>query len=369
MWPNRDTLLEINLGALAHNYNFLRSRLAPDTLLLAVVKAYAYGSDAVAVAKKLEELGANYLAVAFTDEGIQLRKGGVRLPIMVFHPQESGLEALVQYNLEPSLYSRKIFNSFTDTLSRLGKNDFPIHLKFNTGLNRLGFGFGDTSWLANTTKETNCVRVASVYSHLAASDDPAEQEFTQNQIASFRKILEACTPWLPPQALKHLLNTSGILNYPEAQFNMVRTGIGLHGYSNNPKTDQLLKPLACLKTKISQLNRIAPGDWVGYNKGFVSKKEMVVATLPLGHADGIARQFGHGHGHFIVNGKPAPTLGNICMDMTMVDVTEIDCTAGDEVHFFGCGYSAEVQAANAGTISYELLSGISQRITRHILPE
>lgn len=367
MPPNRDTVLEINLGALAHNYSFLRSKLNPGTLLLAVVKAYAYGSESIALAKKLEELGADYLAVAFADEGMRLRKGGVHLPIMVFHPQVSGLDTLVHYNLEPCLYSRKIFNAFVQCAKQSGKIDYPVHLKFNTGLNRLGFGAEDVSWLKENLQQTDYLRPTSVYSHLAASDDLAERMFTERQIASFTRIINACASWLPDGIIKHLLNTSGILNYPEAQFDMVRTGIGLHGYANNPEIDQLLRPVATLKTRISQIHSIGPGDWVGYNKGFVANREMLVATLPLGHADGIGRQFGNGLGHFIVRGKSAPTLGNICMDMTMIDISDIDCQEGDEVLFFGPAYSAEIQANGAGTISYELLTGISQRVSRQII--
>ena len=367
MLANRDTVLEIDLGALAHNYAFLRSKLNPGTLLLAVVKAYAYGSDSFALAQKLEKLGADYLAVAFASEGLQLRKQGIRLPIMVFHPQASGLDIMVQYNLEPCLYSRNIFNAFLESVKRSDKRNFPVHIKFNTGLNRLGFGPDDISWLKDNLTHSDLLRPASVYSHLAASDDPAEREFTQQQIGAFKTILNACAPWLPAGALKHLLNTSGVLNYPEAQFDMVRTGIGLHGYANNPETDQLLRPVASLKTRISQIHQVAPGDWVGYNKGFVANREMSVATLPLGHADGIGRPFGQGVGKFIVGSASAPTVGNICMDMTMIDVTGIHCQEGDEVLFFGATNSAEVQAANAGTISYELITGISQRVARQIV--
>ncbi|MFM1879481.1 MAG: hypothetical protein RLZZ241_2347 [Bacteroidota bacterium] len=367
MLPNRNTFLQINLGALAHNYSFLRSRLNPETKLLCVVKAFAYGSEAVAIAKKLEDLGADYLAVAFVDEGITLRKAGIRLPILVFHPQLSGLDALMRYQLEPSLYNRSVFNAFLERTRALNDTSIPVHIKFNTGLNRLGFGMQDLDWLIQTVKSHPKLRLASVYSHLAASDDLNERDFTQKQIQSFRTILESFLPELPVKPLIHLLNTSGILNFPEAQFNMVRTGIGLHGFSNNPEIDSLLRPVSCLLTRISQLHHIAPGQWVGYNKGFVAQKEMVTATLPLGHADGIGRIFGHGNAQFLIRGQMAPTVGNICMDMTMIDVSHLDCKEGDRVEFFGFQHKASEQAENAGTISYELITGISQRVARQIL--
>jgi alanine racemase len=367
MLPKHDTFLEINLGALAHNYTFFRSKLDPKTLLLAVVKAYAYGSESVAVAKKLEELGADYLAVAFAEEGERLKKGGVTLPIMVFHPQVSGLETILKHNLEPCLYSQNIFNAFEHCVKQSGKNYYPVHLKFNTGLNRLGFSPEEFPWLKEKLVNSAFLKPTSIYSHLAASDDPEEMEFTKNQITSFKRIIDSCSPWLPEGILKHLLNTSGILNFPEAQFDMVRTGIGLHGYTNSPKIDQLMQPVASLKTRISQIHRVSPGEWVGYNKGFIADKKMTVATIPIGHADGIGRQFGLGVGVFKVQGQSARTLGNICMDMTMIDITDINCHEGDQVLFFGSEFSAELQAANASTISYELLTGISQRVARQII--
>lgn len=367
MLPNRETVLQINRKALAHNYGFIRSRLRNETRLLAVVKAYAYGSDSVAIAKELELLGADYLAVAFTDEGVYLRKQGVKLPILVFHPQPSGLEALIHFKLEPSLYSQYIFNSFSDIAAKLGKKAHPVHLKFNTGLNRIGFNALDMDWLKKRILGGNQIQVVSVYSHLAASDDPNERQFTLNQIDSFRNFKADAESWLPGKPYYHILNTSGILNYPEAQFDMVRSGIGLHGFSNHPESDLLLQPVAQLKTRISQINTISPGEWVGYNKGFVATFPMKIATLPLGHADGIGRQFGNGKGRFQIRGKTAPTVGNICMDMTMIDVSTITCNEGDSVTFFGPDHSAEEQAARAGTISYELLTGISQRVSREIL--
>lgn len=359
--------MQIDLGALAHNYAFLRSRLQPGTRFMGVVKAFAYGSEALAIARKLEALGAEYLAVAFTDEGIHLRENGISLPILVLHPQPSGLKELIAHCLEPNLYSRQIFDSFRSAATALEQKEYPIHLKFNTGLNRLGFLADDLTWLAERLFPGGPLQVRSIFSHLAASDDPGEREFTARQIARFESLVGASGKLLPGQPLRHLLNTSGILNYPEAQWDMVRCGIGLYGYSNDLQTDRLLRPVARLRTHISQIHRVGPGDWVGYNKGYQATEPRVTATLPIGHADGIGRQYGRGRGQVFIGGQAAPIIGNVCMDMTMVDVTGLDCREGDEVLFFGPGQSAEAFAAGAGTISYELLAGISQRVCREII--
>ena len=360
-----ETALEINLQALAHNYGVLRSRLKERTRLLGVVKAFAYGSEAVAIARKLESLGADYLAVAFSREGVQLRKAGIRLPILVLHPQPDGLDEVIEHCLEPSLYSRRIFSLFVEALEKHKQQKYPVHLKFNTGLNRLGFRESDLTWIGGQLSEATEVR--SLFSHLAASDDLQEQDYTQGQIRAFENILQKSASYLGKGPFKHLLNTSGIFNYPEAQYDMVRTGIGLYGYSNDPKTDRLLRPVARLRTRISQIHHIQPGQWVGYNKGYQAGAPLQTATLPIGHADGIGRHFGKGRGVVFIQEKPAPIIGNVCMDMTMIDISGIECREGDEVVFFGEGHSAEALAGKAGTISYELLTGISRRVPRIVL--
>ena len=367
MLQTSDTILEIDLGALAHNYQFIRSQLHPDTRLLGVVKAFAYGSESLAVARKLEGLGADYLAVAYTEEGVTLRKGGVRLPIMVLHPQPSGFYALIEHCLEPALYAPRILKLFVETLEVLKQKEYPVHLKFNTGLNRLGFWENDLNWIKEQLKETSCLKVRSILSHLAASDDPDQENFTRRQIETFGNIVEQYERLFPAPVIKHLLNTSGILNYPEAQWDMVRSGIGLYGYSNDLETDSKLRAVARLKTRISQIHQIEPGEWVGYNKGYVAPDFRSTATLPIGHADGIGRQYGQGRGFVWIQGKKAPIIGNVCMDMLMVDISGIDCREGDEVVLFGNMHSAELFAKGAQTISYELLAGISQRVPRVIL--
>ncbi|MBC2838090.1 alanine racemase [Robiginitalea sp. SC105] len=369
MPQSHDTVLEVDLGALAHNYRLLRSRLLPETRFLGVVKAYAYGSDSLAIAKKLESLGADYLAVAFTDEGVFLREGGIRLPILVLHPQPSGLGDLITHCLEPSLYSPRILRLFLQEAKARKQKDFPVHLKFNTGLNRLGFWENDVDWIQGQLDTGNTLSIRSVLSHLAASDDLGEAEFTRRQIDGFTRIVGEVREKLPGSPFFHLLNTSGIFNYPDAQWDMVRSGIGLYGYGNDQEYDKLLRPVARLRTRISQLHKIEPGEWVGYNKGFESPGYRTTATLPIGHADGIGRIYGKGRGIFHLHGKPAPIIGNVCMDMTMIDVTDIPCREGDEVVVYGGPHSAEVLARGAGTISYELLTGISRRVAREIRDE
>ena len=362
-----ETVLEIDLKALEHNYRLIRSRLNPKTRLLGVVKASAYGSEALAVARKLEALGADYLAVAFIREGVYLRTNGIKLPILVLHPQPNSLGEIIDHCLEPCLYNPGIFSLFLRIAEIRGQKMFPVHIKFNTGLNRLGFGENDLKWLQAHLGEQDFIEVRSLFSHLAASDDPAESEFTKNQIHQFESISLEWEQHSKQRPFKHLLNTSGVFNYPEAQLDMVRCGIGLYGYSNSPVTDAELIPIARLRTRISQIHQIQPGEWVGYNKGYQAREQRITATLPIGHADGIGRHYGQGRGKVYLCGKPAPVIGNVCMDMTMIDVTGIECREGDEVLFFGQVHSAETFAAGAGTISYELLAGISARVPRVIL--
>jgi len=365
----RETVLEIDLGALKHNYTHLRSKLKKETKFLGVVKAFAYGSDAVQIAKKLEVLGIDYFAVAYVDEGIALRKSGIKTPILVLHPLPASFEKLIKHCLEPSLYSPKILDEFLKTAQKGGQKHYPVHLKFNTGLNRLGFSENDVEFISAKLNQRDEIRVVSIFSHLAASEDLNEKQFTKNQIGSFQKISKEITEKFSHKPFRHLLNTSGIINYPEAQFDMVRSGIGLYGFGNESKVDAELKPVATLKTVISQLHKIEPGESVGYNRGFVSNGPRITATLPVGHADGIGRQYGNGNAYVTIGGKKTYVVGNICMDMIMVDVTGIDCKAGDEVIIFGADQTAEHMAKGANTISYELLTGISQRVKRIIRDE
>lgn len=361
-----ETVLEIHLDALAHNYNYLKSKLLPETKFMAVVKAFAYGSDMVTIAKKIENLGADYFAVAYVKEGVLLREAGITTPILVLHPLPVNFEQLIAHQLEPSLYSPKILTEFLKTAQENNLEDYPVHIKFNTGLNRLGFWENDVDHISKQLQNRNEIKVTAILSHLAASEDPNEKKFSDTQIETFKKISAALDEKLGYRPFRHMLNTSGIINYPDAQFEMVRSGIGLYGYGNSADEDVHLRPVAQLKTIISQLHKIEPGETVGYNRAFSANTPRTSATLPLGHADGIGRQYGHGKGHVLVKGQKAPIIGNVCMDMIMVDVTGIDCAEGDEALVFGAEHSADTFASSGQTISYEILTAISQRIRRTI---
>lgn len=359
----QETILEIDLKALKHNLSYLRSALKPTTKFMAVVKAFAYGSDAVEIAKYLQEQAVDYLAVAFTNEGVALRNAGVTLPILVLHPQPVNFEELIDRCLEPNLYNARVLRAFLEVAKKKSQQEYPVHIKFNTGLNRLGFWENDVDFIVNALNKAPEVKVASVFSHLAASEDANEKDFTLQQIKSFTKIAEEFTSKIGYKPLYHQLNTSGIIYYPEAQFDMVRSGIGLYGFGNGKD----LQPIASLKTVISQIHKIEPGESVGYNRAFTTSTYMKIATLPIGHADGVTRIYGNQKGFVYINNQKAAILGNVCMDMLMVDVTDINCNEGDEVVVFDKKYSAETLAEAAGTISYELITDVSQRIKRVFL--
>lgn len=362
-----ETLLEIDLNALDNNYRYLTSKLKPETKVLAVVKAFAYGNDSVAIAKELVELGVNYFAVAYAAEGETLRNAKIETPILVLHPLPINFEAIVNRCLEPSIYSRKTLEEFIAFAEAEKQNNYPIHLKFNTGLNRLGFYENDISFIAEMLSKTKSVKVKSAFSHLAASEDLKLKEFTLGQIADFRKISEELIEKLGYKPLLHCANTSGIINYPEAHFDMVRTGIGLYGFGNDKEENQHLKPVGTLKTVISQIHTIQKSESVGYNRGFIAEKTTRSATLPIGHADGIPRSYGKRKGWVTIDGKKAHILGNVCMDMIMVDVSDIECEEGDEVIIFGPSANAEELSAAINSISYELITAVSQRVKRIVL--
>ena len=362
-----ETVLQINLAALEHNYRYLRNQIKDSTKFLAVVKAFAYGSDAGRIALKLEELGVDYFAVAYSKEGIALRKEGIRKPILVLHPLPVHFDELIEHCLEPSLYSAKVLKQFLKTATKQGQTNYPVHLKFNTGLNRLGFWENDVDFIQSELQHRKEIKVTSIFSHLAASEDVNERDFTLKQIETFEQIAASIDAKLGYRPFRHLLNTSGILNYPTAQHDMVRSGIGLYGYGNHPDIDAKLKPVACLKTVISQIHKIEPGETVGYNRAFASDDYRKTATLPVGHADGIGRIYGNAKTFVMVNGQKAFIIGNVCMDMIMIDVTNIDCQEGDEVILFGETASAEIFAGTANTISYELITSISQRVKRSFI--
>ncbi|GAA4310635.1 hypothetical protein GCM10023115_34040 [Pontixanthobacter gangjinensis] len=365
----KETVLEIDLGNLAHNYRFLRSKIDPDVKFMSVVKAHAYGSDSVAIAQKLEELGTDYFAVAYVEEGIRLRENGITKPILVLHPQFTHFEEIIEHCLEPNLYSQKTLRHFIEAAEKLKQKNYPVHLKLNTGLNRLGFDQPEIPEVLELINSTESLKVASIFSHLAASEDWQERDFTVGQIDLYRKMAWQIMENLDYEPILHICNTSGVINYPKAAFSMVRTGIGLYGYGNDKTVDPYLKPVGTLKTIISQIRTIQKGATVGYNRVFKAEEETRIATIPVGHADGINRIYGKQKAGMYVNGQFAPIVGNVCMDIIMINVTGIDCAEGDEVIVFG-GPQHPVKLAEAGgTISYELITGIQRRVTRKIIPE
>ena len=360
----QQTQLEIDLKALAHNYQYLRSKLNSKTRFLGVVKAFAYGSDSITIAKTLANLGADYLAVAYVHEGVALRDAGIDLPILVLHPQIANFKTLIDRCLEPSIYSQRVLKAFINEAESRAQKDFPIHIKCNTGLNRLGFSKNDTASIISHLKDTDTVKVTSIFSHLAASEDLNEQDFTHRQIRHFLDMSKELGDNLAYQPMLHLCNTSGIINYPEAHFDMVRCGIGLYGFGNTAIEDANLKPVACLKTTISQIHTVEKNETVGYNRGHKAEDCERVATLPIGHADGISRHYGNEKGCVSIQGQKAPIIGNVCMDMIMVNISNIDCSEGDEVIVFGPSQPVTQLAETVGTISYEILTAISQRVKR-----
>ncbi|WP_406685247.1 alanine racemase [Seonamhaeicola sp. MEBiC1930] len=363
----QETILEIDLKALKHNFEHIKSKLKTNTKFLVVVKAFGYGSDAIEIAKYLQNLSADYFAVAYAHEGVELRKAGITNPILVLHPIPANFKTIINNKLEPNLYNAKVFNEFIETLANYKQSDYPVHIKFNTGLNRLGFSESDVDYIVERLKKTNAVKVTSIFSHLAASEDLNEKKFTLTQINIFKNIAQNFIDNIGYTPMLHICNTSGVLNYPEAQFDMVRSGIGLYGFGNSEKENKKLKPIAALKTIISQIHNIKKGESVGYNMAFKSDSPIRTATLPIGHADGIGRQYGNGKGFVLINDQKAPIIGNVCMDMIMVNVSNIDCKEGDEVIIFNSKTTAEDLAQTTNTISYELITGISQRVKRIFL--
>jgi len=364
---NHTSVLEISLKALQHNFNFFRERLKKTTKILGVVKAFGYGSDSVIIAKQLEKIGADYLAVAYTKEGIALRKAGIKLPVLVLHPQKKSLKKLVAFNLEPNIYNLTILKTFIAVTDALSCKSYPIHLKFNTGLNRLGFSVNEIDKVFNICNNSLSINIVSVFSHLAASEDLAEKDFTNKQITLFKEVIVQSKNKLTYKPLFHLLNTSGILNYANAQFDMVRIGVGLYGFGNDDAITKQLKPVGVLKSRISQINRLKAGESVGYNRAYFAKKDLTIATIPIGHADGISRQLGNSKGYVYIKNQKAFIVGNVCMDMLMVNVSNINCKEDDEVLVYKDQQHVEYLAKIQHTIPYELLTAISQRVDRKIV--
>ena len=359
-----ETVLEINLNALSHNLNFYKSKLNPTTKLMVMVKAFGYGCGGFEIAKLLEHHKIDYLGVAFADEGIALKSAGIQLPIMVLNPESTSFSAIIQHQLEPEIYSIKGLKAFLKIAEAKNLNRFPIHIKLDTGMHRLGFETKTIDELISLLKGNSFVQVKSILSHMATSDDLKHKDFAKYQIELFEELSSKISHELKINPIRHVLNTSGISNFPEAQFDMVRLGIGLYGISNTPEEQKQLENVGTLKSVISQIRTISAGESVGYGRRFIATKTTKVATIPIGYADGISRRWGNGLGYVTINNRKATIIGSICMDMLMVDVSEMDCNEGDSVVIFGKDPTVNFLAEELQTIPYEILTGISQRVKR-----
>ena len=359
--------MEINLGGFLENYRYFRSKLKESTRLLVLVKANAYGHGAVEFASVMEDAGADYLAVAYPVEGIELRQGGIKSPIMVLTAGTDSFEEMINYGLEPGIPNLCTLKALCKVLEKRDVRDFPIHVKLDTGMHRLGFMSEEMDSLIDFLKNCDRVKVKSVYSHLAAADDPQSDDFTLGQIALFQQNADMLSDSLGYRPMYHILNSAGIERFSEYQFDMVRLGIGIYGVSVLP--DVLLTPVASFKCKILQIKTLSPGDGtIGYGRhGKIAPEGTVIATIPVGYADGVDRHLSCGRGYFSVNGHRVPTIGNICMDMSMLDVTGLDVKVGDTVTVFGEDPTVSDLAEILGTIPYEILTSVPRRIRRVIV--
>ncbi len=358
-----DTILEINLNALAENLQFYRNKLTNGVKVMAMVKAFSYGSGSFEIANLLQYHKVDYLAVAYADEGIALRKAGITLPIMVMSPEPSAFEAIIKYKLEPEIYSASILKSFIHFLPEQ-EAGFKVHIKLDTGMRRLGFEKEDLPQLLELLQKTNKLKVETIFTHLVATDQVKHDEFTNVQIAKFSSLYNEITKSLNYFPLRHVLNTSGISRLPQAQFDMVRAGIGLYGFDAALARNSGLQTVAVLKTTVTQVKNLKPGETVGYSRLGILPNGGKIATVKIGYADGYNRKFGNGVGKMLINGKMVPTIGSICMDMCMLDVSGLEVNTGDEVIVFNHQHSIVDLAKQIDTIPYEILTNVSQRVKR-----
>lgn len=357
-----ETVLEVNLNAVIHNLNYYKSLLKPETKVMAMVKAFSYGSGILEISNLLSHQRIDYLAVAYIDEGIELRKAGITIPIMIMNPEENGFNQMFEYNLEPEIYSLKVLISLIKSQKYYLSGSYPIHLKIDTGMKRLGFLSSEVDELLNILSENNSIIVKSAFTHLVASEDRSQDEFTKQQVEIFLNVADKIEKQLKYKVIRHVLNSSGVERFPEYNFDMVRLGIGLYGVSSVSK-DKLMN-VCSLKTIISQIKTLGPNDTVGYNRKGKLEKQGKIATIPIGYADGLHRILSNGAGKVMINNKIAPIIGNICMDMTMINISDIDAIEGDEVILFNENYPIENLAKDAQTIPYEILTSISRRVKR-----
>jgi alanine racemase len=361
---NHLTRLEVDLNALRNNLNYYRSRLQPSTRMMAMVKAFGYGTGAKEVAQLLEENRVDYLGVAYIDEGIALRKAGVSLPIMVMNPESEGIHALINYQLEPEIYSLKSFRDWMIQKDRYHLTQpLKIHLKIDTGMHRLGLAESDWNRIKEEIVQRSDLEVISIFTHLSSADVPSADDFTQNQLNQFEKAKVFFGP-IFPKAFYHSANSSAITRFPSAQMDMVRLGIGMYGVASNLEDQRYLQPVHRWLSHISQIMKVPAGDSVGYGRSFMAKHEMRIATIPVGYADGYKRILSNGKGWIMINGERANVVGRVCMDMLMVDVSAIEAKEGDEVMLLGGEMTLDTMAMLCETIPYEILTSISQRVKR-----
>ncbi len=367
---SHDTVFEISLNKLTDNVNYYKSLVAPHVQLMCMVKAMGYGSGGAEVARTLQHMGVSYLAVAYADEGVELRQSQVDLPVMVMSPEENAFDDMINYRLEPEIYSFKVLHAFVQRLDALGITEpYPVHLKIDTGMHRLGFEEQELLPLAEELKKYPQLRVKTVFSHLAGSDNPNLDEFTREQMRIFEKAFTLVEKELGYTVLKHLCNSGGISRFKEAHYNMVRLGIGMYGIGVNAPEQSRLQNVGTLKTRISQVKQVRQGQTVGYNRNGKIDRDTTIATIPIGYADGFSRLLGNGRHGVYIRGVFCKTVGNICMDMSMVDITGLNCQEGDEVIIFENADQINALASVLGTISYEVLTAVSARVKRVYIQE
>ncbi len=362
-----ETVLEINLNALVNNLNVLRSRLRPEVKTMVMVKAFSYGSGSFEIANILQFHQVDYLAVAFADEGVELRKAGITLPIMVMSPDAESIDSLYKYQLEPEVYSFRILDLLEESRQRLFADPsmaIDIHIKFDTGMHRLGFQGSDLDTLLQKLNERPYLRIKSVFSHLAASHDPSLDDFTRKQFELFDRMTGKLSEGIPGSFMRHILNSGGICRFPERQYDMVRMGISLYGVPACTDDQDQLQQVSSLRTCISQVKKISAGESVGYNRSWFATEESTIAVIPIGYADGLSRVLGNGKGVMKIKGELRPIVGDVCMDMCMIDVTGLDVKEGDDVVVFGGDLPITDLAERLGTIPYEVLTNISRRVKR-----
>ena len=357
-----ETILEVNLQALAENLNRYRGMLKIETGIVCMVKASAYGSGAIEVAKTLQDRQVDYLAVAVADEGAELRKAGITTNIMVMNPERTSFNTLFDQKLEPEVYSFHLLDMIIRAAEHNGVTNFPIHIKVDTGMHRLGFAPDDMPELVYRLQRQTAVIPCSIFSHFVGSDSPDFDDFTKLQIERFNKAAETLQAGFKHHILRHICNSAGIERFPEVHYDMVRLGLGLYGI--NPLDNQPLETVCTLKTTILQIRELDKGETVGYSRKGKITKHSRIAAIPIGYADGLDRHLGNGNAYCLVNGQKAYYVGNICMDVCMIDVTDIDCQEGDSVEIFGPNLPVHVLSDILGTIPYEIISTVSIRVKR-----